>query len=103
MGEADGAKSFVGRKNVYDCPTCRHFIVTVHRDHGVTPMFLRCRATPSCGAMMVSRMYQGVDEAMPAFWEWYRPSKRELRWLNGPTRDHVKRGGLLIRALEVAK
>lgn len=90
------------RTNAYICQTCSGVIVTVDRDEGVTPMFLRCRATKDCGGQMVSCMYR-VKETManppePTY-EWYAPNRAERRRLTSGMRDHIERGGLLIREI----
>lgn len=79
--------------NQYTCPECGGVITTVHVDHGVTPMFLACRATKDCIGSMVSSMYR-VDQTLQADYEWYRPKTMPF---NRGLRQHVQMGGLLIR------
>jgi hypothetical protein len=94
-----------GRRNAYGCQGCGGVIVTINRDEGVTPMFLRCRMPDSCGEMMASTWYQLPPDAPEPSWEWYRPSASALRRLkrrDPATADYVERGGLLLRRLGVA-
>lgn len=91
-----------GRRNAYVCNECGGIVVTVNRHEGVTPMMLRCRATPSCGGMMASRMYRLPPGAPEPSFEWYSPSRSERRKLSPAMRDHVDRGGLDIRPIKPA-
>lgn len=92
---------FNGRENAYRCRDCGGLTVTIDVDDGVTPMFLACRASGregDCPGTAGSMMYpQGPRPAHipePA-WEWFRP--RTVQGLDAETRDHVQRGGLLLR------
>ncbi len=92
-----------GRENVYICPVCGGYTTTIDVDDGVTPMFLRCRATGKvgdCPGMAVSEMYpEGPRPAHippPAF-EWYRPSDDEAAKMEPAMQEHVRKGGLEIR------
>lgn len=94
-------ESMIGRENVYVCPA-GHRTWTIHRDHGVTPFMMRCRENSECGEMAQSRCYQearGAHEPSPRF-EWYKPGEKEMKKLDPATKDHVERGGLLIRQRE---
>ena len=86
--------------NTYTCEKCHKHIVTVHRDEGTTPMFLKCRATEGCDGRMVSAMYvlPASFEEIPTH-EWYAPGKKERRRLDRATRDQRDRGGLLLREI----
>ena len=94
-------------KNAYYCEDCKGYVVTIDVDQGVTPMFLRCRATPGCKGMSKSMMYpkepwpavDGFGAPIPTepTYEWYRPGKRERRRLDADSRHHVGQGGLLLR------
>lgn len=93
----------MSRENVYTCPKCEGFTVTVDIDEGVTPMFLNCRASGEegdCDGMAVSAMYpKGPRPARipePA-WEWFKPDGDEYENLSPAMKDHVDRGGLDIR------
>lgn len=86
---------FAGKKNIYTCDKCFGHIVTVDVDQGVTPFMLKCRATLFCDGVMQSSMYRVFDQRMKAAFEWYRPCVLELVPENA--RDHVAKGGLLLR------
>jgi hypothetical protein len=92
---------FKGKKNIYMCPTCGRGVVTVDVDDGTTPFAIPCDA-PSCGGTATSFFYRApqemLDGVQPAF-EWYRPSAVELAGKSAGTKDHVERGGLLMRPL----
>lgn len=90
--------SFKGKKNVYICPK-GHKTVTVDADEGVTPFMLRCRQKDddgkhNCTEMGRSSMYQ-VDQNLTAEYEWYKPDN--LKGLNDAEKEHVRRGGLMLR------
>jgi hypothetical protein len=87
--------------NGYTCERCGGVTMTYHVDEGTTPMFLMCRATVGCEGQAVSMMYPPgpvpPDLAALPRWEWYRPSKRALKHMNPGMRDHVERGGVVLR------
>jgi hypothetical protein len=101
MSDKDG-KSLVGKLNIYTCEKCRGHIVTVDRDEGTTPFMVGCRATEGCSGMMESSFYRVWDQRMAPQFEWYRPDATEVATLKLVARDHVQRGGLLLRALDKA-
>lgn len=87
--------------NGYHCGTCRKITMTYHVDEGVTPFYLRCRATEGCTGDAMSMMYpEGPipDEfaALPR-WEWYIPDAEEMKGMSDAWREHVARGGLALR------
>lgn len=86
--ECDGERSF--RKGAPDRPGCRHFIVTIDREPGVTPFIVRCG---NCGMSARSKGYNVADWLTPTH-EWYRPDS--LEGLEGWDLEHVKKGGLLL-------
>jgi hypothetical protein len=102
-----------GQVNGWYCSTCGHVTYGIHLHHGVTPMFLGCRATPDCKGVAASLMYPwskrfSEDDQLPAWLgrpgvgvtlEWYVPDYRELKELEPQTLDHVRNGGLLMRPL----
>ncbi len=93
-----------GAINVWTCESCGCHTVAIHRDAGVTPMFLDCQAGTGCGGMAVSAMYPPLP-APPHImaelkWEWYRPDDEELATAEAAVRDHVERRGLLIRPIQ---
>lgn len=75
-------------------PACDHFIITVDRAEGVTPFMVKCG---NCGRMAFSKMYRIAVDIAPTH-EWYRPD--ETAELPEGTREHVARGGLLLRPIE---
>ena len=87
------------RINAYRCPICMNLTVTIDRDEGVTPMFLNCRVTPGCKGMAESYFYRPPKNAGEPTHEWYRPEAEEMRTLEEGMLDHVRRGGLCIRAI----
>ena len=89
-----------GLINGYDCPECYQVVWTVNKDAGTTPMFLACRGTEGCNGRSVSRMYLRIPgSAIPAF-EWYAPSKKEIRKANEGAKHHYSMGGLALRAVQ---
>lgn len=105
--EASG-HNLKGRTNVYACTPnlmepdaksgCGYWIVTVDRDTGVTPMFVKCG---HCDGMATSRMYRVGDGLEPTH-EWFRPDSvddipPEYRGPGGM--DHLNNGGLLLRPI----
>lgn len=106
--EAEG-HGFKGRINVYACTPplspsssmkggCGYWIVTIDREAGVTPMFVKCG---HCGGTASSRMYK-VGPGLEPTHEWFRPSSAvdlpEDRTLKG-VEDHLRHGGLLLRPI----
>ena len=103
------SEDLTGRVNGYRCKDCGKHTFVVHVDNGVTPMFLACRAEgvepadAECKGRGVSLMYPPpptpphIVEAVA--WEWYKPTRRELREMDTAMLDHVKRGGLMLRPL----
>lgn len=84
-----------GRINKYRC-VCGYNMVTIDREEGVTPMMVKCN---NCGNMMRSMWYQ-VDQSLTPTHEWYMPGRRGIRKLGGALREHVEKGGLLLRKIE---
>ncbi len=93
--------NLVGEKNGYVCSE-GHTTITIHKDHGVTPMFLGCK---TCGATANSQMYSveiydGYYGEGQATHEWYKPEGKVFKSLDIESQDHVTRGGLLLREIE---
>jgi len=90
----------VGRKNMYRCNNCSHFIVTIEVDRGVTPMMLSCDSC-TIGTRRSGFYLDGYQKLTPTH-EWYRPDGDELlELLEDPqANDHYIRGGLSIRPVE---
>jgi hypothetical protein len=97
---------FVGRHNIYFCPTCRQQHVTIDRDAGVTPMAIACAEFgTSCYGQAQSAAYPiGADELSPTH-EWVTPTVEERNDLRRRSEhamlDHVMRGGLMLRRIVV--
>lgn len=97
--------SLAGSVNAWYCSTCQRATWAIHVDAGVTPFMLGCRRTKGCTGMAKSMMYpdKPLDQrAVLIAWEWYKPTARQLRRMDAATRDHVERGGLVLRALSDA-
>ena len=101
------------RRNAYFCKSCRKVTITVDIDEGVTPAFIGC---PHCKKSMASSfMYQipgcmyfgefknGQMTILPADYEWYKPPDREIVLLSDGEKEHVSKGGLLMRPRTKAK
>lgn len=88
-----------GKLNIYTCDNCRKHIVTRDISEGVTPFMLASiEFCPNqCGnhARMTSSMYRVFDQRMVEDYVWYKPSAIEV--VPAHARDHVSRGGLMIR------
>lgn len=96
-----------GQRNAYKCEKCGKEMVTVNLTDGVTPFIVKCRANwpGQCGGMSQSRVYR-IDQATPATWGWYRPNDTELDALEFATpgvKEHVAKGGLMLRKLDNAE
>jgi hypothetical protein len=93
----------IGQENVYTCPDCGGYTVTIDVDDGVTPFLLGCRASGragDCKGMAQSAFYPKGPRPFhfpPPAWEWYRPTEEEFSRLNPGMKDHVRNGGLDIR------
>lgn len=96
MNTEEARVSYKGRINQYTCEVCGGVITTIDRDDGTTPMILNCRATPGCPGTSISSMYR-VDQTLTPDHEWYKPARLPR---NRNLRDHVERGGLLIRPID---
>lgn len=101
--------SFEGRVNGWICQSCGVPTYCVHVHHGTTPMFLACRAEglpPDDAECKGTGVSMGYPRPMPPrhvvtaiTFEWYKPEEDEYRRLLAQMRDHVDRGGLLIRPI----
>lgn len=85
------------RLNVYHCKN-GHLTTTVDVDTGVTPFRMGCPHA-GCNDDATSSFYpkeRPIPEVVPApSHEWYRPT--DTTKLSDGTKDHVDRGGLLLR------
>jgi hypothetical protein len=85
------------RRNAYFCSHCRKTTITVDVDSGVTPMFILC---PYCSATASSFMYQlpgCMHINIKADYEWYHPIGLDYDKLSVGEKDHVDKGGLIMR------
>lgn len=96
----------MGKKNAYWCHACQRYTVTIDRDVGTTPYYIKCRTTDSCNQLARSMSYPKEpwpmthpDLQRKPKWEWYKPSPEETKGLIPTSRDHVEQGGLLLRAV----
>jgi len=110
--EASG-NSLKGRVNVYACTPpmmpgstvgggCGYWIVTIDREAGVTPMFVKCG---HCGGMASSRMYK-VSPGLEPTHEWFRPrtaAELPAGYTLKSVADHLRNGGLLLRPIGKGK
>ncbi len=85
-----------GLINAYLCDK-GHAMWTRNADSGTTPFMVRCPA-PGCGSYGKSKFYRVQQEGVPVSHEWYKPA--DLRGLTPGERDHVQRGGLLLRQIK---
>lgn len=97
-----------GAVNGYQCDACNRLTIVVHRDPGVTPMFLACRAEglepneATCKGMGVSLMYPSGPPPAEPEWEWIAPTKSQMkRWKRDgdPMYEHCRKGGLVLRKI----
>ena len=79
----------VGAVNAYACRACGGVVFTVHRDEGVTPMFVRCLALAGCSGLMQSALYRCFQRAFLPSWEWYRPAGDALHQADAADRQVV--------------
>jgi hypothetical protein len=108
-----GMPTLKARKNIYNCSVCKRHIITVDRDEGTTPMFIACRvdgeptdSKNTCTGQMASMGYpspetwpEWIAEAPPT-WEWYMPDRTEFRTFEQGMREHISKGGLVLRKIE---
>ena len=88
-----------GKRNIYVCEQCFGHVVTVDLVEGVTPFMMECRATAGCKGAMQSSFYRVFDQRMKPAFEWYKPDAAEMATLKPWSKEHVDKGGLLIRQI----
>lgn len=86
------------RINVYIC-AYGHQTVTLDADEGVTPFIIGCDRR-NCGLDARSSFYHDSLQDREPTHEWYTPSEAEQRKLDRWTREHVQKGGLILRRIE---
>lgn len=91
----------LGAVNAYVCQKCGGKIITKNRQEGTTPFMTSCHATDGCQGTMQSMFYKVNQNEVPTH-EWFKPlsAGERRRWLrDSHTIEHVKQGGLLLRAV----
>lgn len=93
--------SYRGKINIYTCPA-GHTTVTIDIDEGVTPMMIRCTKKAedgkhNCTEFARSAWYH-CNQALTPEYVWYKPAF--LNGLNKDEKEHVTKGGLLLRKIE---
>lgn len=92
----------IGRINVWRCSECQRNTVCIDVDAGVTPFYLRCRATIGCKGQAVSNFYppgpkpEWINDPE---WEWYAPSAKQTQRMTWGMREHIASGGLALRRI----
>jgi hypothetical protein len=123
---AEGAFDGRGKFNRYTCTACGFSVLTIDRAWGATPFIIACKREEMTGRKCVTSetaasvrpslerrsLYRRVGEMHSGFYrceenlspsdyradyEWYRPAWNDLPFLTPNERDHVERGGLLLR------
>ena len=85
---------YVGRRNVYACPACKHKHVTVALVEGAIPFMLIC---PHCKKSPSHSTLYDVPRCLLPLQEFYKPDSVEYFTLNDDMKYYVDRGALLIR------
>lgn len=90
-----------GKINTYTCPK-GHVTVTIDLADGTTPMMLRCKQKDNdgkhnCTEFASSGWYNVAQNLKPEY-EWYKPEN--LKGLNPDEKEHVQKGGLLLRKIK---
>lgn len=85
--------------NNYLCDGCGDKIITKNVNVGTTPATLDCQISDGCDGIMGSSWYQVSQEQTPTH-EWYRPGILKIANLGHALREHVKKGGLLLRKIK---
>lgn len=82
--------------NQYICPSCEKSLFTIDLiEGGVTPFMIRCVYCKS--DMMQSMFYRCKQDESLVTHEWYRPDKGAMQRLSSEVREHIKKGGLILR------
>jgi hypothetical protein len=113
-------KTAYDRINIYTCTHCGHKMITAHEEKGVAPFIMAC---VKCLGNAQSCFYQCNQMLMPEYL-WYKPKTDEEfkaqyeneihmyddgsygKMLNreemiAANKEHVSKGGLLIKAVNV--
>ena len=100
-----------GAINGWLCDKCGRLTIAMHRDAGVTPFTLACRADgrepddpeASCDGLAVSCMYPADPPPRNPEWEFFKPSKAQMKRYkreNPAMYFHIMNGGLDLRRRE---
>lgn len=91
-----------GKINRYVCEKCGQATITVDSDDGTTPFMTTC-TKKDCKGIAQSCFYQCGQSIKPTH-EWYRPIHGEMALIKDQaTRDHIAKGGLILRAIKKRK
>lgn len=84
------------RINIYTCSDfdCGYRIVTIDLEEGTTPFGVLCK---KCKKRMAYSAFYKVDQTLIPEYEWYKPNLEDIPETDLAIRDHVKKGGLLLR------
>ena len=96
LADSHQSRSLESRKNLYLCHQCGRGFVTIDAACGVTPFSTgceRCSGTVTSAFYRVDTLLQGIPPAK----EWYRPKPDDPKLASPFVREHVARGGLLLR------
>lgn len=85
-----------GKRNSYQCTTCKGIIFTEDRDEGTTPFMLGCRAKDGCAGTMESAFYRLPEQAAQVrpHYIWRKPTPEEYAASEFGMRAHFDQGGL---------
>lgn len=89
-----------GAINGYTCRNCKQTFYTINAVAGTTPFMVRCRVNNiGCGGFAESNFYR-VPLGVRPDWEWFKPEGEAFDKLTDEEKEHVGRGGLLLRKLD---
>ena len=96
-----------GSINWYVCPVCDGLTVTIHKDDGITPSRIDCRASGhvgKCAGQAASAWYPNAPLPLQraySVWAWYQPDIAMLKASDNPPDDatvtYLEQGGLLLQ------
>ncbi len=92
-------------KNIYKCDKCGRQVVTIDLVMGTTPFMVPCSVFGDGGCsvgMAVSQLYPLEAQEQVAAFEWYKPEAGEMLRQSPQMREHIRKGGLLLRPVQPA-
>lgn len=95
VASIEDAKIYDGRGeyNLYECNKCNNYKVTLCKDKGVTPFFIRCK----CGGdMMHTKSSKQAPPSYVKVYNWVRPNLEQTMSLSEGMRNHILNGGLIL-------